>query len=515
VEKEKRGENMRRFAIILSISIALVLILSSLEYIHPSSFEVVPNAQLPSQPWANVTFAFGSIFYGTVQALWMYIHQQPISTPIQYNGYREVLSPPSNGMQSSTFSDVLTITYHSYTAGIPGYPGIFANVWITTYVNISCSNGTVIPYAYFKNFVNVGGTGASTNMQNRTVQVEILNASSSVIVKALTGIIIITSKIKITPVTTVWGIATPQNSSTVYKTTYQEVYLVSGLASLSVSPSVVQNGGTVTISYSTGGGAFYVQIYGSQNYNGGTIVKNYTVNQWTTSTITYTVPNNAFVNSTNPTGNQWTVMIWNQYIPWSMKKFFTVDNLNKTPPMPSIKIMNGYNTNGYIVGSKITVQVTVYENIYTQTPISYILVNVYQPVAGAEPAPGSSNWIMYNQAIQILPGMNQTTFTFTVPANGTIVIQVQSIDSQGRASNPATVNIYGIPNPPNSSVKVSNTLAILVLIGLISALLIGLAVIFLTGISLIDKIIISLGFSVGMVIMILYYAIANGILGGL
>jgi hypothetical protein len=504
---------MRKFAIILSVSLALVIILAGLEYIQPTSLEVIPNQQLPSQPYANVTFFFSSPLWGTWQLMHMYIYQQPISTPISYNGYREVLSPPSNGMQSSAFSDLITITYNSYTSG-PGYPGIYANVWITTYLNISCPNGTVIPYSYFKNFVDVGGTGASTNGANRTQQVQILNASSSVIVKSLTGVIIITSKIKIIPVTTVWGVPTPQNSSTVYKTTYQEVYLVSGLASLSVSPEVVQNGGTVKISYSTGGGAFYIQIYGSKAYNGGKVVKNYTVNQWTTSTITYTVPNNAFVNTSDPTGNQWTVMIWNQYIPWSMQKFFTINYINSTPPTPSIKIISGYNSNGYTIGTKITVQVTVYENNYTHSPITYVIVNVYQPVAGAMPAPGSPNWIMYNQEIQVPSGTNQVTFSFTVPMNGTIVIKAQSIDSQGRASNTASINVYGIPNPPPPSAK-SKTLAILVIVGLIAALLIGTAVIFLIGISLIDKLIIIAGYGTGMIIVILYYAIVNGIIGGI
>ncbi|WP_292319203.1 hypothetical protein, partial [Caldisphaera sp.] len=127
---------MRRFAIILSISLVLILTLSSLEYIHPSSFEVIPNSQLPSQPYANASFYFYSLLLGTQQYMNIYIHQQPISTPINYNGYGEVLSPPSNGMQSSAFSDLITITYNTYTSG-PGYPGIYANVWINTYLNIS------------------------------------------------------------------------------------------------------------------------------------------------------------------------------------------------------------------------------------------------------------------------------------------------------------------------------------------------------------------------------------------
>jgi len=284
---------------------------------------------------------------------------------------------------------------------------------------------------------------------------------------------------------------------------FTQAYLVPGGGTINTSPSVQQIGGNVYIHGQVNFGHYYVLLYGSQGYNGGALVNNYTINgQNTFYNFTFVVPQGAFANSSNPQENMWTVELWNSLIAQHEQQFFTVDKLNLIPPAPKITITNTPPNGIFTINSVVDVSVNASGNRNSSSPVTTILVWVYYD-EGGEPAPGSSLWIIDGQQYPVQDGLS--AFTFNVGSLvQSITIKVVSVDDSGRASNATYYTIQAgsitTGGGSNSGAFIAEVITVLVIVAGEAAVWLGYKG------SAVDKLIISAGL-IGMMVM-LYYPIS-------
>ncbi len=284
-------------------------------------------------------------------------------------------------------------------------------------------------------------------------------------------------------------------------TLFTQSYLVPGSGTINTAPQVVQEGGKVYIYGQVNFGHYYVQVYGSQGYNGGAMVANYTIQgENTFYNFTYTVPSNAFVSSSNPEENMWTVELWNSLLAQHVQQFFTVDHLNLIPPAPKITITNTPTSGVFTTGQTVDVSVNAPNNKNSTSPVTSIIVWVYYD-EGGEPAPGSSLWIIDQQIYPVQNG--QSAFTFQIGSLvQSITIKVVSVDSSGRASNASyyTIQAQSITTGGGHGLGAEAQLITYAVMG-VSIIIGELVIMFNRGWSMVDKAIVSAGF-LGMMAML-------------
>jgi len=287
---------------------------------------------------------------------------------------------------------------------------------------------------------------------------------------------------------------------------FTQAYLVPGGGTINTSPSVQQVGGNVYIHGQVNFGKYYVLLYGSPGYNGGALVKNYTINgQNTFYNFTFVVPQGAFTNSSNPQENEWTVELWNQLIAQHTDQFFTVDKLSLMPPTPTIKITNTPSNDKWVIGSTVDVMVKAPSNPNSSNQVDEEIVWVYYNVGG-EPAPGSSYWIIDNQNYPVSGGYGNFTFQLGNSIQS-VTIKVVAVDSAGRVSYPAIVTIQASQITTGNTTRNQSGSMVAIIIVAMSIAIGGIIDFLMLPMNLVDKSIIFIGI-VGMMAM-LYFPIAN------
>ncbi len=293
----------------------------------------------------------------------------------------------------------------------------------------------------------------------------------------------------------------PDNVWSPKGTVFQQAYLVSGGGSLSVYPGTQQNGGKIYMTGHTGFGKFYIQIDGSQSYNGGMAVANYTISQDTTFNVSYTVPQNAFIPNGN---NEWNVYLENSVVILNAETFFTVDQLNLIPPTPTVTITNQPTDNIWTTGSQVDILVTTANNKLSGDPVTSIEVWVYLNIGGM-PAPGSGMWVIDGQTFAVTN--NTVTFSYIIPT--TIednTIQVRALDSVNRSSQPVTLTILATHIKPPHGTQFDLIMYYATIAGLIVATIAGIvAIVRFVPLNKFDRAMISVGF--GAFMLIISYAV--------
>lgn len=228
----------------------------------------------------------------------------------------------------------------------------------------------------------------------------------------------------------------------------RQVLILPATASLGQpTPNPVKQGTTVAIPYTTGfapassnGSAYVVQIEGSPLFNGGTPVKTYYVGQNVQNgMIYYQTPANSFIPSTIVQGNQFKVILYDNWFPLISFTFFTIDNYSFEPPKPTISILNSPANGQFTMGSSYTVQVNYTINPITNQPINYVDLWIYSATTAGTPA----QYITNDHPIQTNSnGNGSVTYTFQLSFNvNSLWIQAQSVDDQGRASQMAQLSV--------------------------------------------------------------------------
>ena len=349
-----------------------------------------------------------------------------------------------NGL-SSAFGDVgyLNVTHYTMLSMI-----MMLNItWNILFY--SPSNGswqTLYPNANHENFTFTSGTESAIAFPTFRIA------------HPLSGIVQLQAKVSLyTSSIGIFGGAYHKNG-----TMYREVYIVPGSGTINVSPTVQQVGGKVYIHGQVNFGSYYVLLFGSTGYNGGSLIQNFSIQgQNTFYNFTYVIPPGAFSASTNPNYNEWSVELWNSLLAQHTSQFFTVDHLNLVPPKPTIKITNTPANDMWTVGQNVNIIVHAPSNNASGSPVSSIIVWVYYN-EGGEPAPGSSLWIIDNQDFGVTDG--NATFSFQIPdLVQSIAISTVSVDSQGRASNMTTVSIQASQITTGGASSASNVIALAIM----------------------------------------------------
>jgi len=266
------------------------------------------------------------------------------------------------------------------------------------------------------------------------------------------------------------------------QTIYEQAYI--GQASGSISaPSPVQDGQTFGITYSTGYGQSYstsntapyysIYVYGSQAYNGGHIVKTYNVNPMTTSEVYFTMPQNAWSYSTNPTANIWTIKLTNSIFVSDVQQTISVKSLTLVPPPPSITVTNSPPNGQYLVGDTVNVLIHTTPNSITHSGITSAVVWVYTGLMPNAP----SDYILTEVTVPIINGNG--TFSFEIPdTSQNVYIKAYSFDQSGESSS---YTIYEIGSnhihPTNQSLQLNYIyIVVFVVIAIASSILMFLFV---------------------------------------
>lgn len=350
-------------------------------------------------------------------------HLSPLSGVFSYGGNPIIISTWTTNGVSSAFGDVgtLNVTQHTLLSMI-------MNINITWdvlyYSQMNGSWQTLYPDAYHENFT------AFSNMESA------IAFPAFRIAHNLNGIIELRATIQLytSPIGIYGGAYHKSGSMTM------EAYIVPGSGTISVSPTVQQVGGTIYIHGQVNFGQYYVLLYGSSGYNGGSLIQNFTVNKQNGFyNFTYVIPQGAFTPSSSPNANEWTVELWNELLAQHTQQFFTVDHLNLIPPTPTITITDTPSNDMWVVGQTVNVRINAPSNAISGTSVTSIIVWVYYN-EGGEPAPSSSLWIIDNQ---IFPVVNGTSaFSFQIgDLIQSITISAVAVDAQGRASNTSTIDI--------------------------------------------------------------------------
>lgn len=386
--------------------------------------------------------------------------------------------------ESSQFGDSGTVQGYSNNTAVYG-----AVVWNVLFQNVSSSTWTMLySNKSFENITENGGLGVRFTSG--------LAFPTMGVYKQLKGIIKLEAVVYVNT-TAAWDQGQYHKSATLY----YEFYIVPGSGTIGVSPTVQQIGGTVNIHGQVNFGQYYVLLYGSSAYNGGELIKNFTIQgQNTYYNFSYVIPQGAFSNSSNPQANEWTVELWNSLLSQYQTNFFSVDHLSYIPPTPKVTITNTPSTDVWVVGDVVDVSVHTTNNVHSGVPVASIIVWVYYDEGGM-PADGSSLWIINNQDYTVTN--NYANFSFQLGnLIQSVAISAVAVDSQGRASNTSTVDIQASQITTGTTTQ-GNVFALAIV-----AIVVGLgsAVIYLgyPG-SGVDKLIIIAGL-IGMMVM-LYFPI--------
>ena len=387
---------------------------------HSVSLQVSPfSTSLQDNPSVDFKFYdFRGLQEGSVNV--------STATPSGLFGYSNnplIISTWLMNGESSQFGDSGTIKGYSNNTAVYG-----AVVWNVLFQNASSSTWmTLYSNKYSENITENGAFGV--------VFTSGLAFPTMGVYQQLKGIIKLETVVYINT-TAAWDQGAYHKTATLY----HEFYIVPGSGSISVSPTVQQIGGKVYIHGQVNFGQYYVLLYGSSAYNGGGLIKNFTINgQNTYYNFSYVIPQGAFTNSSNPQANEWTVELWNSLLSQYQAKFFTVDYLSYIPPTPKITITDTPSTDVWIVGDVVDVSVHTTNNVHSGVSVASIVVWVYYDEGGM-PASGSSLWIIDNQDYTVTN--NYANFSFQLGnLIQSIAISAVAVDSQGRASNTSTIDI--------------------------------------------------------------------------
>jgi hypothetical protein len=286
----------------------------------------------------------------------------------------------------------------------------------------------------------------------------------------------------------------------------RQLLILPSTASLSQpTPNPVEVGKKVDIQYSTGfspvnsaGYGYQLLIIGSYAYNNGQIIT--TVNlkdNIQNGNYYYTIPLNAFFNTTLQNANQFEVKLLDLNFNLAHHEFFTIDNYSYEPPQPVVSIINAPSNGQYYSGQSVTVQVNYSINQVTKLNIAYVDIWVYSGQTLGTP----SQYILDDKAITTVgTGNGSITFTFTVPDNtNNLYIQAQAVDSEGRASSMVTYTIASTNIHTNKNF--TNTNVILEDIAFIVAGVAGIIAFLLVPIDVSSRVILITGWLVSLLIV--------------
>lgn len=415
------------------IAIFLLLIGVGIASIHSNSTSVKP-ADIFSSSLNQDTASSGSLYTGSGYFSYLEADYQ-ISMPQLSDIYTENGQPiiystfSSSNAASTLFSQTVWVNFtHDYVLNAPTF-GVSFNY---TYYVLS---GNEI-YQSVTGQYSTPALTPSTGAENYG-PFQIFN--NAYFKGAFSGIVVVKLSYSI------YGVNDNalNDVTTQHGSLYREVYIGQTSAALS-APSPIADGQTFDITYSTGygqpytgnnNGPFYqLSIYGSQAYDNGKLVKTFNLNpEVNGGVVSFTMPSNAWVYSTDSNANDWKAVVTNGYFNYNIYTLVAVKSLSLIPPTPTINITNTPSSGDWIVGNQVDVVVHTQPNVNSKQPITSINVFVYTGLQENEP----STYIIGSGGIPLTVQVNNNnaTFAFTIPQTSQgIFIQVNSFDSGGETS---------------------------------------------------------------------------------
>lgn len=480
----------------MKIGIALAIVFLLVGAIAITSTGSIPSLQTitGSALTQSPTYTFEAWDYRSIPQWYVNITMLPVSGLFNEGGNPMIISSWLPNQESSQFGNIAIINESTVL------PQLFVNVsWSVLLENVTTGITTdMYPNAYHENLTPIGGSIVASK---QTTDVAFPTFGMLSKTQVLQGVVILQANVTVYS-TPEWDIGAIHKTHNVFR----EFYLVPGSGDIAVSPTVQQVGGNIYIHGHVNFGTYYVILEGSSSYNNGAIVENYSINNGAFTTgqsfnFTYKIPTGAF---TPNGGNQWNVTLWNSLIAQHTVTFFTVDQLNLTPPLPKVSITNTPSNDKWVIGSIVDVSVHTSNNPNSSNPVTHILVYVYYNVGGMPSEYNSSYWIINDQSYGIQNGYGNFTFQLG-DALESVSIQVVAMDSVGRASGlTAPISIQASQlTTGNNTITIHSVVP--VLLAIMGFAITELIVFFILPVSMIDKAIATIG-SGGMWWM-LYYAI--------
>jgi hypothetical protein len=488
----------------IAILVALVMLATSgaIAFLHVTPISIEP-AQIVDQSLSNNPNGYMSLYAsgGWFNASGNNIGNvkytlEPVQGTYQYNNEPYIASSIMSTGLSSNFALVLNgnITIYAQAETTSSTGVVFT---INFYTNVTINNNNVLYYhtVYNYNFPVTLYSGTVT----QAFSLQLVPTTS------LTGVFNNIATFTVTGVTSAnpmggWGPAFVGEFQSVKSTTDREVFVLPGTATLKQPQTPIEQGTPEEIYYSTGfaptngntGTAYALEIFGSPAYNGGALItKIYLGQNIGNGEYTFNVPSNAFVQSTIPNANQFSVWLLDVNVgsfPLIEKQFFSIDNYSYEPPVPTITITNAPSNGQYYTGQTVDVTIHTTPNNITNAKISYVDIWVYSSTstsAGAE-------YIIQDRAFDVTN--NVAKFSFVVPDNPqSLYIQAESVDIYGRASKMVTYSIssYDIhtTHAPNISLIFEEIAFIVAMIGGF------IAILFLAPTDMVSKLIIGIAWA--------------------
>ena len=485
----------------IAILVALVMLATSgaIAFLHVTPISIEP-AQIVDQSLSNKPngymslYASGGWFNESGANIGHVTYTiEPVQGTYQYNNEPYIASSIMSTGLSSNFALVLNgnITINAHISLNS------ATIILNFYTNMTVLNNNLLYYHTVYKY-NIPATALSSDVV-QSFSLQLVPTTSLTGAYNNIGTFTVTGKTSANPMGG-WGGYGVGEFQSVKSTTYREVFVLPGTATLKQPQTPIKQGTPEEIYYSTGfaptngnsGTAYALEIFGSPAYNGGALItKIYIGQNIGNGEYTFNVPSNAFVQSSIPNANQFSVWLLDVNVgsfPLIEKQFFSIDNYSYEPPVPTITITNAPANGQYYTGQTVDVTIHTTPNNLTNAKISYVDVWVYSSTstsAGAE-------YIIQDRAFDVTN--NVATFSFVVPDNPqSLYIQAESVDIYGRASKMVTYSIssYDIhtTHAPNISLIFEEIAFIVAMIGGF------IAILFLAPTDMVSKLIIGIAWA--------------------